>query len=67
MPQETYFAMDGDFEQLGRGLHSSTFQLNLSRFGHKLHPKHPLITPDTAYSPPNKPYMHPLSHINLLR
>ena len=32
---------------LGRGLHSSTFQLNLSRFWHKIHPKHPLLPPDT--------------------
>jgi len=27
----------------GRGLHSSTSQLNLSRFSDKIHPKHPLI------------------------
>jgi len=32
----------------GRGLHSSTFQLNLSRFWHKIHPKHPLIPPNTS-------------------
>ena len=32
----------------GRGLHSSPFQLNLSRFWHKLRQKHPLVTPDTA-------------------
>ena len=25
----------------GRGLHSSTSHLNLSRFGHRIHPKHP--------------------------
>jgi hypothetical protein len=31
----------------GRGLHSSTSQLNLSRFWHKIHPGHPLILPDT--------------------
>jgi len=30
----------------GRGLHSSTFQLNLSRFWHQIHPRDPLITPD---------------------
>jgi len=29
---------------VGRGLHSSTSQLNLSRFYHKIHPKHPLTT-----------------------
>jgi len=32
----------------GRGSHSSTFQLNLSRFKHKIHPTHPLKSPDTA-------------------
>ena len=31
----------------GRRLHSSTFQLNLSRFLHKIHPVYPLIPPDT--------------------
>jgi len=31
----------------GRGLHSSTSQLNLSRFCHKIYPKHPLTSPDT--------------------
>jgi hypothetical protein len=37
----------------GRGLHSSTFQLNLSRFPrHKIHRKHPLLTPDTPQIPP---------------
>jgi hypothetical protein len=30
----------------GRGLHSSTSQLNLSRLRHKTHPKNPLIPPD---------------------
>ena len=35
------------FDHNGRGLHSSTSQLNLSRFCHKMHPKHPLIIPDT--------------------
>jgi hypothetical protein len=29
---------------LGRGLHSSTAQLNLTRFRHEIHPKH-LLTP----------------------
>ena len=33
----------------GRGLHSSTFQLILSRFWHKLHPNHPLTTPTIPY------------------
>jgi len=28
----------------GRGLPWSTFQLNLSSFGHKIHPRHPLNT-----------------------
>jgi len=35
-----------------RGLHSSTFQLNLSRFRHKTHPGHPLMNPNTPYTPP---------------
>ena len=30
----------------GRGSHSSTSQLNLSRFRHKMHPKHLMIPPD---------------------
>jgi len=29
----------------GRGLHSSTVQLNVSRFCDKIHPRHPLVTP----------------------
>jgi hypothetical protein len=47
----------------GRGLHSSTFQLNLSRFWHKVHPAYPPgdhMTPPTH--PVNNPQMHPLSH-----
>ena len=32
----------------GRGLRSSTFQLNMSRFGHKMHPTHPLIPTKTS-------------------
>jgi len=36
----------------GSGLHSSTFQLNLSRCGLKTHPKHLVIPPNTAYTPP---------------
>jgi hypothetical protein len=38
-----------------RGLHSSTFQLNLSRFRHKTPPQHPLrplLPPDIALRPP---------------
>jgi len=35
-----------------RGLHSSTFQLNLSRFRHEIHPNQPVIHPDTTYTPP---------------
>jgi hypothetical protein len=31
-----------------RGLHSSTFQLNLSRFCHNIHPKYPPTPPDTS-------------------
>ena len=31
-----------------RVLHSSTFQLNLSHFLHKIHCKHPLIPRDTT-------------------
>jgi hypothetical protein len=31
----------------GRGLHSSTFQLNLSHFWRKIHPRHSLIHPET--------------------
>ena len=31
-------------EEVGRGLHSSTFQLNLSRFSHKIQLQHPLST-----------------------
>ena len=36
----------------GMGLHSSTFQLNLSRFRHKIHPRHPLISPTFSHTPP---------------
>jgi hypothetical protein len=43
----------------GRGLHSSTFQLNLSRFLYTVHPKHPLIPPRPLKHPPNSPDMHP--------
>jgi hypothetical protein len=37
---------------LGRGLHSSTFQLNLSRLRHKTHPRHPLTPLHTPFTPP---------------
>jgi len=50
----------------GRGLHSSTFQLNLSRVWHKktpytpyTPPKHPLIPPQHVL---HNPSAHPLSH-----
>jgi len=36
---------------VGRGLHSSTFQLNMSRFRPKIHPRHRL----TPLTPPNTP------------
>jgi hypothetical protein len=36
----------------GRGLHSSTFRLNLSRFSHKIHSKYPVIPPTTPKTPP---------------
>jgi hypothetical protein len=32
----------------GRGLHSSTFQLNLSRVSSNIHPEHPLLPPNTS-------------------
>ena len=32
---------------LGRGIHSSTFQLNRGRFRHNIHPSHPPIPPNT--------------------
>ena len=50
---------------MGRGLHSSTFQLNLSRFRRKIHTRDPVIsadTPQTSPTPQNNPYMHPLSY-----
>ena len=33
---------------VGRGLHSSTFLLNLSPFRHDVHPEHSLVTPNTS-------------------
>jgi ATP-binding cassette subfamily F protein 2 len=38
---------------IGRGLHSSTSQLNLSRFWHKIHANHPLILLNTPRHLPN--------------
>ena len=35
-----------------RGLHSSTVQLNLSHFRHKIHPRHPLLPPKTPQTTP---------------
>ena len=47
----------------GRGLHSSTFQLNLSRFWHTIHPRHSLIPPDTHSTPPKQLLSaHPIPH-----
>ena len=43
----------------GRGSHSSTSQLNLSRFGHKIHPKQSLIPPNTPKTPPKFPQSNP--------
>jgi len=48
-----------DNPRQGRGLHPSTFQLNLSRFWHNIHPKHTLIPPNTSYTPPNHPLNAP--------
>jgi len=50
----------GVLDVVGRGLHSSTFLLNLSRFRHKMTPKHPLICPDTSSTPLNNHYTDPL-------
>jgi hypothetical protein len=43
-----------------RGLHSSSFQLNLSRFLHQIHPKHTLIPPNHPYTTPKRPLYAPL-------
>ena len=45
--------------ELGRGLHSFTYQLSLSRFCHKIHPVHPLTPLDTTYTPPKDPLRTP--------
>jgi hypothetical protein len=39
----------------GRGLHSSTFQLNLSHFCRKIHTRHSLKSHDTSYTRPTQP------------
>jgi hypothetical protein len=39
----------------GRGLHPSTFQLNLMLFWHKIQRKQPLISPDTPLTTPGQP------------
>ena len=41
-------ASTGSFTLLGRGLHSSTFQLNVSRFCHEMHPKYPFTSSNTC-------------------
>jgi len=45
---------------LGRGLHSSTFHLKLSRFQHKIYPRHPLIPPYSSLTPTTHPLNAPL-------
>jgi len=45
-PDDASLKYMGDAAE-GRGLSSSTFQLNLSRLRHKMHPRHPMIPPDT--------------------
>ena len=41
----------------GRGLHSSTFQLNLSRFWNEIHPRYASPSPNTPYTP----HVYPLN------
>ena len=43
----------------GRGLHSSTFQLNLSRFRHNIPPTLRLFPPDTSYTLTKQPLNTP--------
>ena len=47
----------------GRGLHSFTFQLNLSHFRHKIPRNHPLTPPHTPSHPLTPPHTpsHPLT------
>jgi len=45
-----------------RGLHSSTFQLKLSRFCHKIHPAHPLNLPKQLRKAPPMPWK-PLAYM----
>ena len=49
---------DAVYNVEGRGLHSSTFHLNLSRFRHQIHPKHPPL----SLSNPCIPSVHPLNN-----
>jgi hypothetical protein len=39
----------------GRGLNSSTFQLNLSHFRHRVHPQQPLIIHHAPHTPHKQP------------
>ena len=41
--------------QAGRGLRLPTFQLNMSCFRHKIHPKHPLSPLNNIHTPPKQP------------
>ena len=43
----------------GRGLHSSTFKLNLSRFRYKIHLRHSLMPSDTSQTPCKTPKCTP--------
>jgi len=52
---------------LGRGLNSSTFQLNMSCFLHTIPLKHPLVPPNTPQTPPEQPLSALLSHRKRLR
>jgi hypothetical protein len=49
------------------GLHSSTFQLNLSHFSHKIHPKHSMDPTIHPKHPLSSPQVHTLSLGNCLR
>jgi len=44
---------------MGRGLHSPTSQLRLSRFQHKIHPRHPVTPPKHPRNTPATPPQHP--------
>jgi len=47
------------FMTVGRGMHSSTSQLKLSRFFRKIHPRHPFTDPGTPQTPPKQPINAP--------